>query len=307
MISGSWPGELYFFKGNGQEGFSEKTQIQDKDGKVINTGNASAVFASDIDRDGDMDLVVGSIDGWVFLVPNESSGKELKFGAATKLAVDGKEINEHHSAPVIADWNGDGTLDVILGTGEGHVYLYANKSRKGAPQLSAPEVLYKGSGSYEQSDACGMRVKPHVTDWNGDGQLDLLVGDFTMGKAVKKELTAEQQAELQKLTAEQQEVMKSMQPCAERVMRGVMAEMGVEVPEGADMRQVFEGLSEEQRKAYSSKMQAAIEKDEEYQGLMKRMQDVHEKMGPLQSRPPVVGNVWVMLRKPAAPTTNNAD
>jgi hypothetical protein len=47
-----------------------------------------------------------------------------------------------------------------------------------------------------------------VADWNGDGRLDLLVGDFTTQKPDLPEPSADEKAEHTKLRAELDEVMK---------------------------------------------------------------------------------------------------
>ena len=40
LLSGSWPGELYFFKGDGKGKFAAGETLKDKDGKVIKLGSA---------------------------------------------------------------------------------------------------------------------------------------------------------------------------------------------------------------------------------------------------------------------------
>ena len=79
------------------------------------------------------DLVVGCIEGYVWFVENESGSKELSFRNGVKLSAGEKEINVGHgdSGPAIADWDGDGTLDLIVGAGDGSVQWYPNASRAG--------------------------------------------------------------------------------------------------------------------------------------------------------------------------------
>ena len=300
VISGSWPGALYMFKGDANKGFAAAVMLKDKEGTDLMVGKASVVHAADWDRDGDLDLVVGCIDGYVWLIPNESGSKELKFGAAVKLECPDGTIHEHHSAPVLADWDSNGTLDLIVGQGDGNVVLYANASRAGAPNLAASQLLFQSSRKMDGS-TCGQRVKPCVTDWNADGHLDLLVGDFSMGEPKKRDLTPEQQATLEKLQAEQMSLSQKMQPIRMEVVAQVLEDMGLASGEEAEMRKVFEGMSEAERLEFNAKIQKAFTDHTGLQEIDQKMRDLSAQVQPLQPPSPVQGNVWVMLR--AAPTT----
>src|SRR5262245_26944445 len=71
ILSGSWPGNLYFFKGLGKGKFAPKAALKDKAGKPIKIEDASTVFAVDWNGDGKLDLLIGDIDGRVHLILNE--------------------------------------------------------------------------------------------------------------------------------------------------------------------------------------------------------------------------------------------
>ena len=38
LLSGSWPGELFFFRGGPERTFAAPVKLKDKDGKTINIG-----------------------------------------------------------------------------------------------------------------------------------------------------------------------------------------------------------------------------------------------------------------------------
>ena len=188
LLSGSWPGEIYVFyrKANGTYAAAEK--LKDKNGRIIKVGSASSVAVADWDGDGDLDLVIGNIDGAVFLVINEGNPQKPAFGTPTRLNAKGKPVIAEggDAGPCLADWDGDGKLDLLLGSGSGKVNWYRNIGAGKEPELDAPRPLVAEAGGEfaratgsDNPKHCGMRSKPAVADWNGDGKPDLLVGDFS--------------------------------------------------------------------------------------------------------------------------------
>ncbi len=189
VLSGSWPGEIYWFRGLGKGKFAAGATIKDRAGKAIEVGNAAAAFAFDWDDDGDCDLIVGNILGEVHLVANEGTSAAPRFVHVGRLSAAGEPIKIEHgdAGPVVADWDGDRKADLIVGCGDGSVVWYRNVGESHAPRLSAAETLVPASALGWKDDALrqpgqwGVRAKVCVTDWNGDGKLDLLLGDICGG------------------------------------------------------------------------------------------------------------------------------
>lgn len=182
IVSGSWPGGLYFFRRRPDGSFGPGELLKDKRGDDLNPGSASTVFAVDWDLDGDLDLLAGNIKDDVMLMPNESGGRELTFGAVVELvSLSDKGLGDSH--PVAADWDTDGKLDVLVGHSEGGVVWCRNVGSAERPELSPPVELVPNSPSpwsgdqVRQPQDWGVRSKICVMDWNGDGRLDLLLGD----------------------------------------------------------------------------------------------------------------------------------
>lgn len=254
LISGSWPGEIFIFRGGPGHVFGPPEMLKDKDGKIINvgggvqkqpdgsimitgnarfekkdgknvviyhdqtiestpekpvmvTGCASAVHAVDWNGDGRIDLLVGDISGHVWFIPNEGTSISYAFGKPVKLKVEGKDLRvEGDAGPFVCDWDEDGKLDLLVGAGDGSVSFFRNVGSNKEPILSKPELLVGPtniwSGDIPKTPRRGVRTKVCAVDWNGDGKLDLLVGDYTNQKPDLPEPTTEQKAEQEKAKKE---------------------------------------------------------------------------------------------------------
>jgi len=87
-----------------------------------------------------------------------------------------------YAIPCVADWNGDGKKDLIVG------YRYADKVALYLNAGSDPSPIFTnyvnlqagGADIYVPGSGCGAPA-PFVCDYDSDGQRDLLVGDGTYG------------------------------------------------------------------------------------------------------------------------------
>lgn len=208
ILSGSWPGEIYLFRRKKDGTFAAGEELKGKDGKAVKPGSASAAFAFDWDQDGKLDLIVGTVDGSVFLLRNAGHAKALAFDEPTPLMADGKPVKvEGDAGPVVADWDGDGKPDLIVGSAEGDVVWYPNSGTATAPQLGPAKTLVPKSVASQGArpdpgpGEWGTRVKPCVFDWDGDGKLDLLIGDLNGDFQGKPAQTSDEKAEEEKAKA----------------------------------------------------------------------------------------------------------
>jgi FG-GAP-like repeat len=203
VLSGSWPGEVYWFRGLGKGKYAGGATIKDTDGRAIEVGRAAAAFAFDWDSDGDCDLIVGNILGEVHLVLNEGTASSPRFAHRGFLEADGTPIKIEHgdAGPVVADWDGDKKPDLIVGSGDGSVVWYRNIGEVNSPNLTRAETIVPASALGWNDDAerkpgqWGVRAKVCVTDWNGDGKLDILLGDICGGHLGKPALTDQEKRE----------------------------------------------------------------------------------------------------------------
>src|SRR5439155_25932643 len=98
----------------------------------------------------------------------------LKVGAQ-ELRVEGGD-----AGPFVADWDGDGRPDLLVGSGDGCVWFYRNVARNRGTELAEGKQILPPVGEMHDEHTPtrptrGIRSKVCTADWNGDGRLDLLV------------------------------------------------------------------------------------------------------------------------------------
>ncbi len=94
----------------------------------------------DWNHDGKLDLIVGEYGvktgtpiGKVRFFARESADR-VKESVALTCA--GEEITNRYTSPCVVDWNGDGKLDLVLGSNHGVAQLFLNTGSSGASKTS---------------------------------------------------------------------------------------------------------------------------------------------------------------------------
>lgn len=136
----------------------------------------SKIHVSDWDGDGLKDLLVGH-NQTIILYKNVGTETAHRFQAPTLIKAP-EGVFPSRPSPYVIDLDGDGKKDLLVGSERPKIYFYRNIGTDSTPQLAKGKVLdLKGDGFED-----GYRCRIDVTDWNNDGELDILAGNFYSNK-----------------------------------------------------------------------------------------------------------------------------
>lgn len=146
------------------------------------------VVPADVDHDGDLDLIIADCLGkvrWIENIGNRT--KPLLSGKIHDFLVDGKPlVTPWRNRPGVADWNKDGRLEFILLNNNSELVFYSQDANNPSTlhlqtNLKDPDgkniTIKRPPPSVPGGNG---RVQIEVTDWDGDGNLDLIIGEPRM-------------------------------------------------------------------------------------------------------------------------------
>ena len=130
---------------------------------------------ADLDDDGDLDLVVGEQYGLLYYYENVGNATSPSYEAVTGTAspFDGIDVRYGYSAPALADLDGDGDVDLVVGEAYGALYYFENVGNATSPSYEA----VTGSANPFNGIDVGSDSALALADLDGDGDLDLAVGE----------------------------------------------------------------------------------------------------------------------------------
>ncbi|MEM8556911.1 MAG: VCBS repeat-containing protein [Bacteroidota bacterium] len=142
---------------------------------MLDVGAESTPALGDLDGDGDLDLLIANK-----LDPDDpETSRVVRFenvgrpGSPIFQLADTLSLPiAYHYAPALGDLDGDGDLDVVLGTWRNRLALYRNDLGAG----DGAERFVLATDALTQIDR-GSNTVPALADLDGDGDLDLVVGE----------------------------------------------------------------------------------------------------------------------------------
>ena len=124
---------------------------------------------ADLDGDGDQDALIGSFFGDLDYYQNTGTAAAPAFATATTNPF-GLTAISPEVKPTFGDMDGDGDMDLIVGTSNADILYYENTGTTTAPAFGASQSNPFGIS------ASGYSASPALADMDNDGDLDLFIG-----------------------------------------------------------------------------------------------------------------------------------
>jgi hypothetical protein len=139
----------------------------------IDIGSESMPAVVDIDGDGDLDIIAGNKlepsdmrTGRMHVMINEGTKTSPRYRMGDTLTM----VFGFHQKPTLGDLDGDGDLDMLVGTWTQDVLYFRNDGTASAPRFVADSTRNIHPPKVSSST-------PTLADIDGDGDLDLFVGE----------------------------------------------------------------------------------------------------------------------------------
>jgi len=145
----------------------------------------------DLNKDGKLDLVMGRKNGTIVYYQNTGTSEIPNFSSSPTIDSLGKVITgesfdvsgtkyylDGYSTVHVCDIDNDGNWEMLVGCESGEVFLYRDVKPNPNAIFEIIDKIYNDNGSTEnQSYKFGKRTAAAVSDLNGDGTKDMIIGN----------------------------------------------------------------------------------------------------------------------------------
>ncbi|HBS19691.1 MAG TPA: hypothetical protein DEA66_02500 [Flavobacteriales bacterium] len=179
---------VHFFRNTGTEDepawqFITNNYLQDG---MVDLGRGAYPSFHDFDGDGLLDLAVANKERYegvdqtpaaVAVFRNAGTTTEPQFDLVDLDWIALEDFQIESPYPAFGDLDGDGDLDVLVGDELGRIHEFTNVAPAGAwPEFTLTALSIPEDGSGEAIDV-GQFATPQLHDMDGDGDLDMVVGE----------------------------------------------------------------------------------------------------------------------------------
>lgn len=177
---------VWFYKNTANTG--HQFELQTKNlfvENMIDVGSSTHPAIADVDGNGLLDLVVGNNgfftppsnfnNGRLYLFLNIGTPSEPRFMLADEdwLGLSQYTPNDYDFAPAFGDLDGDGDLDLLVGSVGGALYCFRNTAGPNNPMTFQQDFNPMWVSMY-----VGTSSTPAIVDLDGDGLQDVVMGEF---------------------------------------------------------------------------------------------------------------------------------